>query len=139
MKLTYNNGETIVTVEGTQEEVKDWYKCFVHSQTACESIPNIGFVELINRKTSNEEADKAVDNVNNPVNDPRAGEPDEDGWMTWTATDVSLPPIMLELGDVVEYVLRDGYTDTSHVHGLNWAKFPDERKDYDIVKFRVAD
>ena len=41
MKLTYN---TIITVDGTQEEVIDWYKTFVHSQTACEQKLYLYFV-----------------------------------------------------------------------------------------------
>jgi len=136
MKLTYNNGETIVTVDGTQDEVFAWYKTFVHSQTVCEQNTDTAFVDLINSKTYDE---GAINSVNDLVNDARAGEPDEDGWITWAATDVSLPPTMLKLGDMVEYILRDGYTYISPFRSLNWAKFPDERKDYDIVKFRIVD
>lgn len=126
MKLTYNNGETSVTVEGTQDEVFTWYKTFVHSQQACEAISDTAFVGLINRKTSDDE-------VNKVVNDSRAGEPDEDGWMTWTATyyNKSLPK-GLSLIDRVDF--KSKYNEgTKLVSLLAWEKCSNE-----ITKFRIS-
>lgn len=124
MKLTYNNGETIVTVDGTQDEVFTWYKTFVHSQTVCEQNTDTAFVELINRKTSEKEV----------VNDPRAGEPDEDGWITWVATEDDCYPNGLRMTTRVDFKAHynDGIVSNS-VSELCW-----NNKGNYITKFRLS-
>lgn len=131
MKLTYNNSDTIITVDGTQEEVIDWYKTFVHSQTACEQNIDTAFVEQINRKTCAEETKK----VSNIVNDQRAGEPDEDGWMAWTATGSSDIPNGLRMDTKVEFMAC--YNDrpiSKSVCELSWNDIGNH-----ITKFRVSE
>ena len=134
MKLTYNNGETTVTVEGKFVDVIDWYIIFVHSQTACEAVPDIAVIDLINRKTSDDEAVKVVtNNIGNPVNDPRAGEPDEDGWMTWTPTDSEDMPNGLKQGDKVDYTSPLSKGDAIFACNLKWSDFFNA-----ITKFRLS-
>lgn len=129
MKLTYNNGETIVTVEGTQDEVIDWYKTFVHSQTGWEQNTDASFVELINSKTYEEEDNK----VKRIVNDTRAGEPDEDGWMSWTATEDDSLPFGLQGNERVDYVAHYSDGTCVSVRVITWSNIGNS-----IVKFRIS-
>ena len=129
MKLTYNANDNTVVIEGTSDEVNEWYRVFIHSQTACQEQPQQ--IVLPDITPVNQEQKQLVESLI-AVN----AVPDEDGWIVWTPNSDGNPPDELEGYQVVEYLLDDNFIHEEKVSRLNWSAFSLSDKHSQITKYR---